>query len=852
MNIYKILFTLFALASSSATAFAQSTSIGKANNDVDAFVSQYNGGAANAGMYESLYSSYNIYVNALRHDKDNSAMAGLRKIYPYMIDGAVFFSQNNSPNKALQFALAYIDIPMMEEFSNERFSRSDYYPTICFYAATTSFNSKKYKDAIRCFIYYINTGEEKNLEKAYTYLARSYKLDDKVEDQLKVLKDAVKKYPTQTKFFYEGINASIELKDNVSLEYFVDGVLTMDPYDRKVLPIKAKLLTDKGDYAHAMPIYETLYKYSPNDHNLKRTYAMVSFNFAARLINSANIANDVKQYKQQRQEANSSLKVAAELFEELAKEEPDNLQILSALADTYKCQGRESNAKKIIGQIEARGGKYVATNVISLGNSARPDDANEGEAGTKIQNLNDVPPFSVYAKAQVEAVINKWQLKDDYETLSEYRNRVNEMTREEKIKETAKKIEEQYVADYGNCINLDNLRLEKYDAENGVFLITSPYIGNMLLPVPRDNDEARNFEAQWTSVKTEGAKFCVSKDKLALSQLTFRMANGKEYVYRIDASLTYRNENINYNFDALDMSDLAMGSDQSGGRIINTNVDIGKSDVDSDIPETGLVNENLFAVIISNENYRRETKVQFANNDGNSFKQYCIKTLGCPEKNVHYVADATLNDINAELDWMKTVATAFGGQAKLIFYYSGHGVPDEETKSSYLLPVDGYGSKVTTGYSLDKLYSLLGSLPSEQITVFLDACFSGAQRDGVVMASSARGVVIKPKRSAPQGKMVVMSAATDSETAYPYKEKFHGLFTYYLLKKLKETKGEVNYGELIDYVQSEVSRKSIVENNKSQTPTCNASSSLMDEWRGWRFIEPQPVETEAEPTTTVE
>ena len=163
MNINKILYLLSALVLSGATAFAQSSSIGKANNDLNAFVSLYNSGIGNAGMFESLYSSYNIYVNALRQDKDNNAMAGLRKIYPYMIDGAVFFSQNNAPEKALQFALAYIDIPLMEEFSNERFSRSDYYPTICFFAATTSFNGKNYKDAIRCFRYYINTGEENNL-----------------------------------------------------------------------------------------------------------------------------------------------------------------------------------------------------------------------------------------------------------------------------------------------------------------------------------------------------------------------------------------------------------------------------------------------------------------------------------------------------------------------------------------------------------------------------------------------------------------------------------------------------------------------------------------------------------------
>ena len=103
------------------------------------------------------------------------------------------------------------------------------------------------------------------------------------------------------------------------------------------------------------------------------------------------------------------------------------------------------------------------------------------------------------------------------------------------------------------------------------------------------------------------------------------------------------------------------------------------------------------------------------------------------------------------------------------------------------------------------------------------------------MASSARGVAIKAKNSVPKGNMIVVSAATGNETAYPFKEKGHGLFTYFLLKKLKESKGNVNYGELVDYVQSEVSKKSIVENNKSQTPTYSASPAVVDQWRKWNF-----------------
>ena len=274
---------------------------------------------------------------------------------------------------------------------------------------------------------------------------------------------------------------------------------------------------------------------------------------------------------------------------------------------------------------------------------------------------------------------------------------------------------------------------------------------------------------------------------------------------------------------------------RSSVNISTQKVNVGKSDVDLNIPQAKAKNENRFAVIIANENYRRESKVEYANNDGSTFRQYCIRTLGMPEKNVHYVADATYNDMKAELDWVATVAQAYNGEADVLFYYAGHGVPDEETKSAYLLPVDGYGSNVSTGYSLAKLYETLSAMPAKSVTVLLDACFSGSKRDGQVMASSARGVAIKANSGEPKGNMVVLTAATGNETAYPYQEKKHGLFTYFLLKKLQETKGKVSYEELVDYVRTEVSRKSIVENNKSQTPTLIPSAEVGESWKKWNL-----------------
>lgn len=255
-----------------------------------------------------------------------------------------------------------------------------------------------------------------------------------------------------------------------------------------------------------------------------------------------------------------------------------------------------------------------------------------------------------------------------------------------------------------------------------------------------------------------------------------------------------------------------------------------KSDVDINIPVSSIEQDKTFAVIIANENYQRESPVEFARNDGAVFKEYCSKTLGIPDKNIHFVPDATLNNIRGEINWLIQVADAYDGEANIIFYYAGHGIPDESSRSAYLLPIDGYGSDVTTGYKIDDLYVKLGGLSAKMVTVFMDACFSGAQRNGTMLAS-ARGVAIKATQGAPLGNMVVFSAAQGDETAYPLTEQGHGMFTYYMLKKLQETKGDVTLGELEDYIVTNVRRQSIVANGKSQTPTVTTSFDWAGKWK---------------------
>lgn len=258
------------------------------------------------------------------------------------------------------------------------------------------------------------------------------------------------------------------------------------------------------------------------------------------------------------------------------------------------------------------------------------------------------------------------------------------------------------------------------------------------------------------------------------------------------------------------------------------------SDVDMNLPETAQENVGTLALVIGNENYANVPPVQYALNDASMFAEYCRKVLGVPEKQVLYLPDATYGALVGAVADVKNIAETFrAGELNLIFYYAGHGIPNEQTKDAYLMPVDADAQKTNICYSTSKLISDLSSTGARSIVVFLDACFSGAQRGEGVLAEN-RSVAIKPKEVVPKGPMVMFSSAMGDETAWPYKEKGHGLFTYFLLKKLQQTRGQATLDELSDYLVMQVRRQSAL-NLKKQTPTVVPSVTIGEEWRQWKL-----------------
>lgn len=257
------------------------------------------------------------------------------------------------------------------------------------------------------------------------------------------------------------------------------------------------------------------------------------------------------------------------------------------------------------------------------------------------------------------------------------------------------------------------------------------------------------------------------------------------------------------------------------------------SDVDINIPEASESNENGIALIIANENYKNSEyvgNVPFANNDGKIFKEYCMKTLGIPERQIKFVEDATLNGFNDGVKWLARNAEAWEGNANVVVYYAGHGVPDVKTEKAYMVPVDGSPIDVEQLYSLEKLYNTLGTMPANSVTVFLDACFSGTRRNGQMMVEGTRSVVIDVEEEVLKGNVIVFSAADGFQTAHSFRDKRHGLFTYYLLKSLQDSNGEITLDELFSKIKRGVMREASL-NSYDQTPTVNMPSELEVLWK---------------------
>jgi hypothetical protein len=278
-------------------------------------------------------------------------------------------------------------------------------------------------------------------------------------------------------------------------------------------------------------------------------------------------------------------------------------------------------------------------------------------------------------------------------------------------------------------------------------------------------------------------------------------------------------------------------------RSANKNLVVSKvSDVDINIPKSYSKNINLFALVIGNEDYSSyqqnllsESNVPYAQNDAIVVSKYIENTFGAPNENIITIINGTKAKIEQAVKKLQLI-TEINTSAEIIIYYAGHGLPEPETNDQILIPVDVTpGNYEKFGIKLNDIISELTKVPTKRITIFIDACFSGGARDQGLLAS--RRVKVKPKAPYLQGNVIIFSSSSNEEESGAYHQEKHGLFTYYFLKKVQETRGKVTYKELYDFLQKNVVLRSVLVNDKNQTPTVQFSNEVEFYWENWKLVD---------------
>jgi hypothetical protein len=256
-----------------------------------------------------------------------------------------------------------------------------------------------------------------------------------------------------------------------------------------------------------------------------------------------------------------------------------------------------------------------------------------------------------------------------------------------------------------------------------------------------------------------------------------------------------------------------------------------KDEIDVPYSVTTKPNAQNYAVVIGIENYRQKLpKADHAANDATVVSEYLSKSLGYPEQNIITITNdhAAKSDLEKYLNnWLKNKVDK---DSNVFIYYSGHGAPNPKTGDAYLVPYDGDPAFIDeTGYSLKRLYDNLALLPAKQVIVALDSCFSGA--GGKSVAAPGSRALVRVEKATAQN-IVVMTASADDQISSTYMDKGHGIFTYFLLKGIKESLEEdrgskLEVADLYAYLKPQVERMSRKKFNSEQTPQLITANDQM-------------------------
>lgn len=252
-----------------------------------------------------------------------------------------------------------------------------------------------------------------------------------------------------------------------------------------------------------------------------------------------------------------------------------------------------------------------------------------------------------------------------------------------------------------------------------------------------------------------------------------------------------------------------------------------KPEVDVDTPLiTSIKNPDAVAVVIGISRYGNPDipAVDYARRDAKTIKKYLIHTLGFKEHNVIEVYDQNAMLANLKAIFKSKLSNMIEpGRSDLFIFYSGHGVPSE-SKEPYIVPYnfDPYAIE-DTGYKLNDFYTHVSALMARDVTIVIDACFSGSSERGLVIKGISPAFLDVENPVIKMNNAVVITSSAERQLSSWYHKKRHGLFTYYFLAGIKgmadaDGNGQITVEEMKRYLDTSVPKQARYLYNREQTP----------------------------------
>lgn len=203
----------------------------------------------------------------------------------------------------------------------------------------------------------------------------------------------------------------------------------------------------------------------------------------------------------------------------------------------------------------------------------------------------------------------------------------------------------------------------------------------------------------------------------------------------------------------------------------------------------GIQLSNRKALVIAISEYDNLNNLSFCANDGLAVhKLLSSQNYHIPEhcKLIGRVESQVLRETIIDFFSDPSVAP----DDTLLFYYSGHGVPDSDGDVYISTSQIDVHSPYRRGFSFYELAKMMRRSISKKIVAILDCCYSGSagvskgsQYDAAKLGNVA---IVNGSNILTEGEGVCLLASSQAgEEAFALKEQNHSIFTYYLLEGLR-------------------------------------------------------------------